>query len=89
MLKNFKRAIVKRKYWIRQILVTSIAAAVAWFVGDKLISNGGLVAAIVCVLSIRVSLYKSIREGAGQIIGTAIGAGIALLAVTEIGRAHV
>ena len=82
MLKNFKRAIVKRKYWIRQILVTSIAAAVAWFVGDKLISNGGLVAAIVCVLSIRVSLYKSIREGAGQIIGTAIGAGIALLAVT-------
>ena len=82
LLKNFKRAIVKRKYWIRQILVTSIAAAVAWFVGDKLISNGGLVAAIVCVLSIRVSLYKSIREGAGQIIGTAIGAGIALLAVT-------
>ena len=82
MLKNFKRAIGKRKYWIRQILVTSIAAAVAWFVGDKLISKGGLVAAIVCVLSIRVSLYKSIREGAGQIIGTAIGAGIALLAVT-------
>lgn len=82
MLKNFKHAIVKRKYWIRQILVTSIAAAVAWFVGDKLIAKGGLVAAIVCVLSIRVSLYKSIREGAGQIIGTAIGAGIALLAVT-------
>ena len=82
MLKNLKRAIVKRKYWIRQILVTSIAAAVAWFVGDQIISKGGLVAAIVCVLSIRVSLYKSIREGAGQIIGTAIGAGIALLAVT-------
>ena len=82
MFKNFKRAIIKRKYWIRQIIVTSIAAAVAWFVGDKLISKGGLVAAIVCVLSIRVSLYKSIREGAGQIIGTAIGAGIALLAVT-------
>ena len=82
MFNNLKRAIVKRKYWIRQIIVTSVAAAVAWFVGDKLISKGGLVAAIVCVLSIRVSLYKSIREGAGQIIGTAIGAGIALLAVT-------
>lgn len=79
---NLKRAIIKRKYWIRQILVTSVAAAVSWFIGDKLISKGGLVAAIVCVLSIRVSLYKSIREGAGQIIGTAIGAGIALLAVT-------
>ena len=82
MLLAIKKAFVKRRYWIRQILVTSIAAAVAWFIGDKLISKGGLVAAIVCVLSIRVSLYKSIREGAGQIIGTAIGAGIALLAVS-------
>jgi hypothetical protein len=32
-------------------------------------------------LSIRISLYKSVREGLGQILGTAIGAGIALLTV--------
>lgn len=82
MLRKFKNAVIKRKYWIRQITVAAIASGVAWFIGNRIISNGGLVAAIVCVLSIRVSLYKSIREGAGQIIGTAIGAGIALLTVT-------
>jgi len=78
-MKKFRNALIKRKNWIRQILVASVAAGVAWFVGNRIISNGGLVAAIVCVLSIRVSLYKSVREGFGQIIGTAIGAGIALI----------
>ena len=82
MLRKFKNALIKRKYWIRQITVAAIASGVAWFIGNRIITNGGLVAAIVCVLSIRVSLYKSIREGAGQIIGTAIGAGIALLTVS-------
>lgn len=79
---KLRNAIVKRKNWIRQILVASVAAGVAWFIGNRIISNGGLVAAIVCVLSIRVSLYKSVREGFGQIIGTAIGAGIALISVS-------
>ena len=65
---------VKRKVWIRQVLVASIAASFAWFLGDALVENGGLVAAIICSLSIRISMYKSVREGFGQIIGTAIGA---------------
>ncbi len=50
--------------------------------GDLLIQDGGVVAAIVSTLSIRISLHKSIREGFGQIVGTAIGAGTALLAVS-------
>lgn len=82
LFEDFKNGIRKRKNWIRQTLVAAFAAGVAWYVGNRIISNGGLVAAIVCVLSIRVSLYKSIREGAGQIIGTAIGAGIALSTVS-------
>ncbi len=75
------KIITKRKIWIRQILVASIASAFAWFLGDLLVVNGGLVAAIICSLSIRISLYKSVREGFGQIIGTVIGAGVALLTV--------
>ena len=67
--------------WVRQIIVAGIAAAVAWQLGDLWISHGGLVAAIVCSLSIRISLYKSVREGFGQIVGTAIGAGVALFSV--------
>ena len=70
-----------RRSWVRQITVAAIASATAWMVGDNLVFEGGLVAAIVCALSIRISLYKSVREGLGQIVGTAIGAGVALLTV--------
>ena len=73
--------ITRRRAWIRRVLVASAAAATSWIVGDQLVPNGGLVAAIVCALSIRISIYKSVREGFGQLIGTAIGASIALLTV--------
>jgi uncharacterized membrane protein YgaE (UPF0421/DUF939 family) len=68
---------IRRKAWIRKVLVASAAAATSWIIGDQLVPNGGLVAAIVCALSIRISIYKSVREGFGQLIGTAIGASIA------------
>ena len=71
----------ERKTWVRQISVAGLAGATAWQVGDLLITNGGVVAAIVCTLSIRISLHKSLREGLGQIVGTAIGASVALTAV--------
>jgi uncharacterized membrane protein YgaE (UPF0421/DUF939 family) len=67
-----------RKAWVRQISVTALASGTAWFLGDTFIKSGGVVAAIVCALSIRISLYKSVREGFGQIVGTAIGASVAL-----------
>jgi uncharacterized membrane protein YgaE (UPF0421/DUF939 family) len=70
-----------RRTWVRQIVVASLASTTAWLIGDALVFKGGLVAAIVCALSIRISLYKSVREGLGQIVGTAIGAGVALLTV--------
>jgi len=70
-----------RRTWVRQIIVAAIASATAWMIGDNLVFKGGVVAAIVCALSIRISLYKSVREGLGQIVGTAIGAGVALLTV--------
>jgi hypothetical protein len=81
MLKKFWRAIYLRRYWIRQISVAAIAGAFAWVVGDLAFDGGGLVAAIVCTLSIRISLHKSLREAFGQIVGTAIGAGVALATV--------
>jgi uncharacterized membrane protein YccC len=85
-MKKLLRRIIKlftdRRIWVRQISVAAIAGATAWQVGDLAFKNGGLVAAIVCSLSIRISLHKSIREGFGQIIGTAIGAGVALLIVS-------
>jgi uncharacterized membrane protein YgaE (UPF0421/DUF939 family) len=67
-----------RKDWVRQIVVAAVASGTAWLLGDTFIKSGGVVAAIVCALSIRISLYKSVREGFGQIVGTAIGASVAL-----------
>ena len=82
MWKKLKKLFAARRVWVRQILVAGLAGAVAWQVGDLLVEDGGVVAAIVCTLSIRISLHKSVREGFGQIVGTAIGASTALLAVS-------
>ena len=82
MLKKFFRLFSDRKQWVRQIAIAGLSGGVAWFIGDSVVDGGGVVAAIVSTLSIRISLHKSIREGFGQIIGTAIGAGTALLAVS-------
>ena len=75
-------AIKLRRYWIRQVLIAGLASAVAWHAGNIVVNKGGLVAAIACALSIRISTYKSFREGFGQIVGTAIGASVALIAVS-------
>ncbi len=82
MLKRIFKLFTDRKMWVRQIVVAGISGAVAWIIGDSLVPNGGVVAAIVSTLSIRISLHKSLREGFGQIVGTAIGAGVALLTVS-------
>jgi uncharacterized membrane protein YgaE (UPF0421/DUF939 family) len=82
MWTKLKKLFADRRVWVRQILVAGLAGAVAWQLGDLLVEGGGLVAAIVCTLSIRISLHKSVREGFGQIVGTAIGASIALINVS-------
>ena len=81
-VKRVRKLFGDRKSWVRLIVVSAVASGVAWQLGDLLIKDGGVVAAIICALSIRISLYKSIREGFGQIVGTAIGAGVALACVT-------
>jgi len=78
LLRRTIKLFTDRRAWVRQIAVASAACGTAWFVGNTTINSGGVVAAIVCALSIRISLYKSVREGFGQIVGTAIGASVAL-----------
>jgi len=78
LLRRTIKLFTDRRAWVRQIAVASAACGVAWLIGNTAIKSGGVVAAIVCALSIRISLYKSVREGFGQIVGTAIGASVAL-----------
>ena len=77
--------IVKRRAWIQRVLVTAIAASLAWIVGNHLVPNGALVAAIAATLSVRISLNKSISDGFGQLLGTTVGVGTALVAVHFLG----
>ena len=76
------RLFTDRRAWVRQTVVTGAAAGLAWQVGDLVHKNGGIVAAIVATLSVNISLNGSVREGFGQIIGTAIGAGVALVSLS-------
>ena len=78
LLRRTIKLFTDRRVWVRQIAVASAACGTAWLIGNTAIKSGGVVAAIVCALSIRISLYKSVREGFGQIVGTAIGASVAL-----------
>ena len=80
-MKRVFKLFTDRRTWVRLIFVSAIASGIAWQVGDLLVKDGGVVAAIICALSIRISLYKSVRDGFGQIVGTAIGAGVALACV--------
>jgi uncharacterized membrane protein YgaE (UPF0421/DUF939 family) len=82
MISRIKGAIAARGLWLRQIGVASLSGATAWLLGNQLGTNGGVVAAIVSTLTIRISLHRSLREGIGQILGTMIGAGVALISVS-------
>lgn len=77
--------VLKRRAWIQRVLVTAIAASIAWIVGNHFVPNGGLVAAIAATLSVRISLNKSISDGFGQLLGTTVGVGTALIAVHFLG----
>ncbi len=85
MLARLKSELQTRALWVRQIAVASLAGATAFLLGDFAGTNGGVVAAIVSTLTIRISLHRSLREGIGQILGTIVGAGVALASVTLFG----
>ena len=84
-LERLGQQFVVRWYWIQQVLVTAIAAAIAWQVGDSVLKQGGLVAAVVATLTVRSSLHKSTRKGIGQVVGSSVGAGAALIALHFFG----
>ncbi len=79
------RLFTDRWRWVRQVLVTSSAGALAWIVGDAILPRNGVTAAIAAILTVQVSVHKSVREGFSQILGTSIGAGIGLLSEAVFG----
>ena len=47
MIKRITKLFADRKYWVRLIAIAGLSGGVAWFLGDLLIQDGGVVAAIV------------------------------------------
>ncbi len=84
-LRNLTQQFIIRWYWIQQVLVTAVAASLAWAIGDRAFTHGGLVAAVVASLTVRSSLHKSTRSGLGQIVGSTVGAGAALISLHYFG----
>jgi hypothetical protein len=63
----------------QQVLVSTLAVTSAWLLGSVLSWADPVVAAILCVITLRISLQASVSEAFSQLIGVSIGAGLALL----------
>ncbi|GGN14434.1 uncharacterized membrane protein YgaE (UPF0421/DUF939 family) [Actinoplanes campanulatus] len=65
---------------IREILVTTLAAGIAWNAADMLHLVGPVTAAIIATLSVQMSSHASLRAGAQRLIGTVAGIALSVAA---------
>jgi uncharacterized membrane protein YgaE (UPF0421/DUF939 family) len=66
-------------------IVTSAAISSAWAIGSQWDSADALVAAIITLITLRVSLQAALGEGLTQILGTAVGVSVAFLSLSLLG----
>jgi uncharacterized membrane protein YgaE (UPF0421/DUF939 family) len=62
----------------RSVLVTGVAAGIAWSAAETLHLVGPVTAAISATLSVQMSSHASVREGAKRLVGTLAGIGVAV-----------
>jgi uncharacterized membrane protein YgaE (UPF0421/DUF939 family) len=62
----------------RAVLVTGVAAGIAWAAAETLHLVGPVTAAISATLSVQMSSHASVREGAKRLVGTLAGIGVAV-----------
>ncbi|MBO3737420.1 FUSC family protein [Actinoplanes flavus] len=65
---------------IRSILVTTLAAGIAWNAADMLHLVGPVTAAIIATLSVQMSSHASLRAGAQRLVGTVAGIALSVAA---------
>ncbi len=70
---------------MRQVVVTTLAAATAWTIGSLINNADALVASILVLVTLRVSLHASMNEAIGQILGVGIGIAVAFGASETFG----
>lgn len=64
----------------RSVLVTGIAAGIAWSAAETLHLTGAIIAAISATLSVQMTSHASMREGAKRLVGTLAGLGLTVVA---------
>lgn len=75
-----------RRATLQRILVSTLAVTCAWMLGSALPWTDPIVAAILCVITLRISLQASVSEAFSQLVGVALGAGLALLTIGVTGH---
>jgi uncharacterized membrane protein YccC len=85
-MNSLLRLNLSRRVAMQRVLVSTLAVTCAWMLGSVLPWTDPIVAAILCTITLRISLQASVSEAFSQLIGVALGAGLALLAVGVTGH---
>ena len=75
-----------RRESVQRVVVATSAVTCAWGIGSMLPGTDPIVAAILCVITLRISIQASVSEAFSQILGVAIGAGLALATIGITGH---
>jgi|LauGreDrversion4_1035100.scaffolds.fasta_scaffold23878_2 uncharacterized membrane protein YgaE (UPF0421/DUF939 family) len=75
-----------RRESIQRVVVSTLAVTCAWGLGSILPGTDPIVAAILCVITLRISLQASVAEAFSQLLGVGIGAGLALATIGITGH---
>lgn len=79
------RYIRERLAWRRRLVVTTLAVTIAWSIGSIFNNTDATVAAILVLITLRVSLHSSANEAFGQFLGVGIGVLMAIAAGQTVG----
>ena len=82
-------SIKNAKTELQLFLVTTLAVTTAWLIGSEINKIDGLVAAIITIVTLRISLQASISEGFIQVLGATIGVSTALLTINIVGNNNI
>jgi uncharacterized membrane protein YgaE (UPF0421/DUF939 family) len=84
-IKIIGRKFSEARAWVQRVVITSAAASLAFGVGSLFSTSDAVVAAILAVITLRVSVQASLSEAFIQLLGSLIGVGVAYWGLSIFG----
>lgn len=84
-IKSMGVKFAETRVWVQRVVITSAAAALAFGVGSFFSNSDAVVAAILAVITLRVSVQASLSEAFIQLLGSLIGVGVAYWGLSLFG----